>query len=206
MSSPTDDPSDDVYREPILSFLIDLPVLLSIGKQFDAVMDAPWEAEPGTPWRELVAAHEPTDTEDEEEFDPMAARGTPRIGRYRIECGRRRETTPEQEQFFDWLRTHQDDVLQEIRPAVVGLFDETFKWRGGGATNAGDDSDMESSFLRTPTPTRSSIVSASNSWRSIQPAAICGSRWRPLTRGTTNTAAASYCATGSCGALVAGAT
>ena len=110
------------YVRPVLAFDADLPSFAVIGRNFARVSEAgdeiPWarEEDDGTPWRELVdsqTADEPTQT------------------RYRVECGETDSVSDGQRRLFDWLLANQDHVVDEIKPAVVDLFNETLKWRAG---------------------------------------------------------------------------
>ena len=51
--------------------------------------------------------------------------------RYRVECGETDSVTDGQKRLFDWLLANQDRVVDEMKPAVVDLFQETLKWRPG---------------------------------------------------------------------------
>jgi hypothetical protein len=110
------------YVRPVLAFEADLPSFAVIGKNFARVSEAGdeilWsrEEDDGTPWRELV------DLQTAGESAPTS---------YRVECGETESVTDGQKRLFDWLLANQARVVEEIKPAVVGLFEETLKWRAG---------------------------------------------------------------------------
>lgn len=137
MNHPYDSPFTYTgYMKPVIAFLADLPAFLAIGRRSAALSEAAlrligkrsrmvFEFEPGKNWRDLVAEAEPAAAAEQARRFPSPTLGDPRIGRFRVECGHRKEITAGQRALFDWLEAHQAEVVETIRPALLDLYQQS---------------------------------------------------------------------------------
>jgi hypothetical protein len=113
------------YARPEMAFMASLPAFKAIGRLSGAVWRAHLRSDdPSRPWRELVA-QQPNDPIDV----PAAGNSDNHNGLCRVECCGVIQLTEHQKRLFDWLEVNQNAVVEQTKPAIARLFDQTIQWR-----------------------------------------------------------------------------